>query len=304
MLIEFINAFLEFIDWGVKAERLLMDSGQRVVLKGWSEDDECACVIKLSKYSDPNNISRYQREIKILKTLDSQYFPKIFHHAFCSPDTFDDFKDELVAAKNTDILEYIKSARIRSFYLNTEEYIDHIPWTVFSEELAQDENKFRHFFYHCFMALNVLWQKRIAHRDIKPDNILVRPTDARPVIIDLGIAKSLNPNTANLTVGHTPHTRQFASPEQIFNAAEEIDYKTDQFSIGVVMFYVLTGSYPYGESNASGFYQKLRLGKPAKLAQLCPDTSLHIIEIVLKLLERHPHNRFRKVETIFKKLGV
>ena len=93
-------------------------------------------------------------------------------------------------------------------------------------------------------------QKAIIHRDLKPANILVVEVDGKPVprIIDFGLAKT----TASLTDQplHTPFgqfmgTPGYMSPERVDPKLEDIDTRTDVYSLGVILYVLLTGLQPF-----------------------------------------------------------
>jgi WD40 repeat protein/serine/threonine protein kinase len=112
------------------------------------------------------------------------------------------------------------------------------------------EDRLRLFLKVC-QALQHAHQKGIIHRDIKPSNILISILDDEPVpkIIDFGVAKALaKPLTERTLVteqGQLFGTPEYMSPEQADDASEDIDTRSDIYSLGVVLYQLLTGALPF-----------------------------------------------------------
>ena len=116
-------------------------------------------------------------------------------------------------------------------------------------------------------AIQHAHQKGIIHRDIKPSNVLVTLHDGKPVpkVIDFGIAKALNTRLTDKTI-YTEHfqvvgTLLYMSPEQAELSGLDIDTRSDIYSLGVLLYELLTGTTPFqkDELNKAGFDEQRRI---------------------------------------------
>lgn len=114
---------------------------------------------------------------------------------------------------------------------------------------------------HVGDALFYAHDKGVVHRDIKPDNILFRK-DGVPVVLDFGIAKVMDSKTKLTKTGISIGTPQYMSPEQC--NAESLDGRSDIYSLGVVLYEMLTGKPPYDANDTLGIAMK-HLKEPVPL---------------------------------------
>ncbi|MHC4240793.1 MAG: protein kinase domain-containing protein, partial [Planctomycetota bacterium] len=106
-------------------------------------------------------------------------------------------------------------------------------------------------FVHVCSAVHHAHQKGIIHRDIKPTNVMVTLHDGKPVpkVIDFGIAKAIDQRLTEKTLftryGHMVGTPAYMSPEQAEMSGLDIDTRTDVYSLGVLLYELLTGTTPF-----------------------------------------------------------
>jgi serine/threonine-protein kinase len=279
---------------------LIVESGQRTVYTGHRTEDGGPVVIKVLLYNEIR-IARIQREIGILESINSTYFPHFYCKAFISKEIIEDYIDNL---SNKEEIECLRANIPKPFFVTCEEYIENITWRVFKEAL-RDEAMIVDFVCHLFKALDLLWSNKIVHRDIKPDNILIRP-NLQPVVIDLGIAKSLRAGTAAFTVpGFVPCTPQYAAPEQLQMNAD-LTPRVDQFAVGVILYHLLTATYPYGdveEIEVEGLLTRLRTVQARPVQELNGSITAGFAQFVNRLLEIEPYRRFRNTSAILSALS-
>lgn len=94
--------------------------------------------------------------------------------------------------------------------------------------------------------LDPFWKQGIVHRDLKPDNLIIRD-DGSLVVIDFGIAH--NPGMTTLTeTNFQPNTNLYASPEQLLGLNEQVNYRSDFFSLGILAYKLNFDTFPFGDT--------------------------------------------------------
>lgn len=155
------------------------------------------------------------------------------------------------------------------------EYVPGIPLTLYCQRNNLSINARLDLFISVCYAVHHAHQKGIIHRDLKPSNILVQMSDGQPVpkVIDFGIAKATNATLTELTLhtvtGAMLGTPEYMSPEQAQTSGLDVDTRTDIYSLGVILYELLTGMLPFDpktlrEAGPEGMIRIIRESDPPK----------------------------------------
>ncbi len=156
--------------------------------------------------------------------------------------------------------------------------------------------------FKCCMALDSAYRQGIIHRDIKPANIMVMAGD-EPKIADFGLALNLSKDqvrdsTFIMGVG----SPAYMSPEQIKGYA--LNQKTDLYSLGVVLYQLLTGRLPFRANNQATLIYRIINTDPPPVASLNPNIPEGMNPILRKALEKDLYNRYRNGAEFAKDLST
>ncbi|MGM0677583.1 MAG: protein kinase domain-containing protein [Pseudomonadota bacterium] len=138
-------------------------------------------------------------------------------------------------------------------------------------------------------ALDYAHQQEVIHRDIKPANVIYDQDKGLVKITDFGIASVTDHNkTRTGTILGTP---AFMSPEQV--AGKPVDSRTDLFSLGVMLYQMLSGQLPFTADTMAGLVYQITQTHPAEITDLRPELGPLVGVIVTKSLQKDPAKRYQ-----------
>ena len=228
-------------------------------------DRQVAVKLLRDEYIDnPDFIRQFQREAKAVAKLNHQNIVNIY-----------DFgkSDDLMYL----VMEYVDGCTLKELIakngpLPMQQILDYSIQLCYGMAQAHSHN--------------------IVHKDIKPHNIMIDHNHIAK-ITDFGIAQAIN----HLTMTHSNGvlgSAHYFSPEQA--RGEQVEFESDIYSLGIVLYEMLTGKVPFTGDNPVSVALKHMQDKPPSLRVARRDVPLELELVVLRALEKNPANRFQSME--------
>jgi tRNA A-37 threonylcarbamoyl transferase component Bud32 len=148
-------------------------------------------------------------------------------------------------------------------------------------------------------ALEYAHGRGVIHRDMKPSNVLVRARDEIATVMDFGIAKMTN-STRLTATGQTMGTVRYMSPEQV--RGQEVDLRTDIYSLGATLYESLVGDTPFGGSTHFEIMSKHLSDVPRPPSRLGVEMPAAVEDAVMRCLAKRPDDRFGSARELRKQL--
>jgi serine/threonine protein kinase len=256
---------------GYELIREIHSGAQGVVYQAIQKSTQRRVALKIARQPGPGlsvDTARFEREVRILAQLN-----------------------------HPNIVSIHDSGSVGSLHYFAMNYISGLPldeWRVAKPRTVEDI--LRVFVKMCD-AVNAAHLRGVIHRDLKPSNIRVDTKD-QPHVLDFGLAKvsvALSELADQVT-----QTRDFlgsvpwCSPEQIEGVPAQIDVRTDVYSLGVILFQLLTGRFPYEVvGNVRDVFMRITNDEPLRPSALSRQINNEVETIALKCLAKSPERRYQ-----------
>jgi Serine/threonine protein kinase len=250
----------------------IYEGGQRIVYRidhpiyGYA-------ALKIGYYASPSRpigweLARIEREIEILRQIDSPFYPKNY-----------DFQ-KISESRYLILEEFLNSPMLED---KMEQFNSPLSALIFIKQLAT--------------GLKIIWDKKIVHRDLNPKNILINE-DNSPRIIDLGIARVLDSASITQTKYGGPLSQDYAAPEQHRYNKALINWRTDQFNLGIILMQLLlNGHHPFSPQLVEGKSIPDNIMNDNWYRQAITETHLLPIKsLVTNMLSFEQYGRYRTFE--------
>ena len=223
----------------------------------------------------PTYVERFLREARVAMNLDSPHIAKVLDYGH----------DEV----DGDRVYYIA--------------MEHIPGVTLAQFIQSERilsvSQVMNIAYQVAQALAEANRHGIVHRDIKPENIMITP-DGTVKVMDFGIAREILADSLTKT-GVFVGTPQYSSPEQALGE-KDVDIRSDIYSLGVVLYQLLTGTVPFQADTPQALLNRVMQGNPVPVESHRVDLPTEVSAIVGKMLQRDPDERFQTPEELMEVL--
>ncbi|MEF2724378.1 MAG: Stk1 family PASTA domain-containing Ser/Thr kinase [Eubacterium sp.] len=252
------------LDGRYEVQEIIGVGGMSVVYKAYDNVDDRIVAIKVLKdeYSnDAEFVRRFKNESKAIAVLSHPNIVKVYDVSFGE-------KVQYI------VMEYVDGITLKE-YIQKQHIIAWNDAVFFTTQILR--------------ALQHAHDKGIVHRDIKPQNIILLPS-GNIKVTDFGIARFSRTETRTLTENAIGSVH-YISPEQA--KGEFTDERADIYSVGVVLYEMLSGNVPFDADSAVSVALMQLQKEPKKLTEINPNIPLGIEQICFHAMQKNPQDRYQ-----------
>jgi len=216
------------------------------------------------------------------------------------------FEREVELAARLDhpnIVTILESGIASGRYYFAMQFVEGLSLDKYILQSRVDRARLLHIFVRICRAVSYAHQRGIIHRDLKPSNILVDNV-GEPHVLDFGLAKpadtyadDLEQSKALSLTGQLMGTLPYMSPEQASGRNQQVDVRTDIYSLGVILYEVLTGQFPYQVvGHIADVLRNIQEVSPRRPSTVQRRINDELETIMLKALAKEPERRYQSAE--------
>lgn len=231
--------------------------------------------------SSERNI-RFQREFRAIARLNHRNVIKVYQSGQLGENFFF-------------AMEYVDGFGLKEFF----NFKNNQPFD-FSD--SKSVNTLHQVLYQMCQALQYVHANRIVHRDLKPENILISVENDPPILklLDFGLIHDFDSKEGLTQEGIPLGTVAYMPPEQAMGG--KVDYRADLYSLGAILYELFTGQLPFVGKNPFALLMQHTSTKPEIPSEICPTLPILFDDIIMRLLEKRPEDRFQSAASLWNQL--
>ncbi len=258
--------------------KLLYDQGDSLFYRGYRQSDKVRVVIKVLKdeYNDDvDALSRYYHEYTLLTKLQNEGIIQVY--------ALEKQEKNLLAL----IYEDFGTSTLKE--------------SMLQKKLSLEE--FLQYAVHILEALENIHSRHIIHNNLNPETILCDKTNNSIKVIDFSHAyifhdSNIEMKNVNKTNSFKYNELHYIAPEQTGLINRQVDYRSDYYSIGVMFYEMCTGSLPFQSYDTDNLIYAHIAQSAISPSQIDPAIPLVISAVIMKLLAKHPEDRYQSIRGI------
>jgi serine/threonine protein kinase len=198
--------------------------------------------------------------------------------------------------EHRNIAQIYESGVHQGLYYYAMEYVDGVHLDAFVQDHHLSVRQTVELMRTVCAAVQYAHQKGIIHRDLKPSNILVTQ-EGQPYLLDFGLARSVLTDRDDPTIsteGELAGTPAYMSPEQAQGSHDQLDTRTDVYSLGIILYRLLTRQFPYPvDHSVAETLSNIIQAEPVRPCRIAKQLDPELECIILKTLAKEPEQRYQ-----------